>query len=349
MFRKNSLKRTLKLLVVLGVLALTVSVAIAQENPTPSRADRASVERPLPAAAEGLRLDTPIQVSGTEAAFRVAPELRTASGRQQVIVRLSQPAAAPAGTPAAFAAAGAQQAQVVAQARSLDSGAKVLGQTRLVLNAVMLEVDAAALAELARNPNVIAISPVRNYELDLTETVPYIGATAVQDMGYDGTGVKVAVLDSGIDYTHIAFGGAGTVEAYEANDPSIIEDGSFPTARVVGGYDYVGNDWPNGALAPDPDPLDWGPGGGHGTHVADIIGGAQGVAPGVDLYAVKVCSSVSTSCSGVALLQGMEFAVDPNGDGDPSDAVDVINMSLGSNYGDPRWDCLLYTSPSPRD
>jgi hypothetical protein len=53
----------------------------------------------------------------------------------------------------------------------------------------------------------------------------------------------------------------------------------------------------------------------------------------VDLYAVKVCSAVSTSCSGVALIQGMEFAVDPDGNGDPSDAVDIINMSLGSPYG----------------
>ena len=37
----------------------------------------------------------------------------------------------------------------------------------------------------------------------------------VQDLGYDGTGVKVAVLDSGIDYTHAAFGGEGTIEAYD--------------------------------------------------------------------------------------------------------------------------------------
>jgi hypothetical protein len=86
--------------------------------------------------------------------------------------------------------------------------------------------------------------------------------------------------------------------------------------------------------------LDHGPAAGHGTHVADIIGGAMGVAPGVDLYAVKVCSSVSTSCSGIALLQGMEFAVDPDGDGNIDDAVDIINMSLGSPYGDPRWDDL---------
>lgn len=41
-----------------------------------------------------------------------------------------------------------------------------------------------------------------------------------------------------------------------------------------------------------------------------------GVAPGVKLYAVKVCSAVSSSCSGRALLQGIEYAIDPNGDGD---------------------------------
>ena len=65
-----------------------------------------------------------------------------------------------------------------------------------------------------------------------------------------------------------------------------------------------------------------------------------GVAPGVDLYAVKVCSAVSSSCCGVALIQGMEYAVDPNGDGDTSDRVDVINMSLGRNYGQPFDDDL---------
>ena len=80
--------------------------------------------------------------------------------------------------------------------------------------------------------------------------------------------------------------------------------------------------------------------GGHGTHVADIIGGTLGVAPDAELYAVKVCSSVSTSCSGVALIEGMDFAVDPNGDGSTNDAVDIINMSLGSPYGQAFFDDL---------
>jgi hypothetical protein len=95
---------------------------------------------------------------------------------------------------------------------------------------------------------------------------------------------------------------------------------------------FLGELWPGGPLLPNDDPIDFQ---GHGTHVADIIGGDGGVAPGVDLYAAKVCSAVSTACSGLAMVQGLEWAVDPNCDGDPSDHMDVVNMSLGASYGQP--------------
>src|SRR6185503_3350183 len=115
--------------------------------------------------------------------------------------------------------------------------------------------------------------------------------------------------------------------------------------KVVGGYDFVGDKWPNVTPeAPDPNPIDLQ---GHGTHTADITGGKStdgthlGVAPGAKLYAVKVCSSVSTACSGVALLEGMDFALDPNGNGTIEDAVDVINMSLGTAYGQIQDDLSL--------
>src|SRR5664280_354296 len=171
-------------------------------------------------------------------------------------------------------------------------------------------------------------------------------------MGFKGKGVKVAVLDTGIDYTQTEFGGPGTQAGYVAAygsgtaDPknTIINDGTFPTARVKGGYDFVGESWPLANEKADPDPIDspaagtvlgnaYGTDGGHGTHVADIIGGAKGVAPQADLYAVKVCSSVSTSCSGVALIEAMDWVLDPNGDGDLSDHMDIVNLSLGSDYG----------------
>ena len=166
--------------------------------------------------------------------------------------------------------------------------------------------------------------------------MPYIGATAVQAVGFDGTGVSVAVLDTGIDYLHANLGGSGDPADFAPTTRG--RAGTFPTAKVVGGYDFVGGlaGPTGGPAAPDPDPLDDGPDGGHGTHVADIIGGLGGVAPGVDLYARQgLLLGQSTACSGVALIQGMEFAVDPNGDGDPSDHVDIVNMSLGSLYGQP--------------
>lgn len=222
-------------------------------------------------------------------------------------------------------------------------GGKELARVQTAHNAIAVSIDASQLTQVAALTGVAKVRPVLNYELDLSATVPYVGASAAQSRGVDGTGVIVAVLDSGIDYTHRNLGGAGTEAAYiDAYGTATTDsrnktlDGLFPTAKVIGGYDFVGESWPNTPEVGDPDPIDLE---GHGTHVADIIGGLsadgthKGVAPGVKLMAVKVCSAVATSCSGIALLQGMDFALDPNGDGDTSDAVDVINMSLGSSYG----------------
>jgi subtilisin family serine protease len=246
-------------------------------------------------------------------------------------------------------------------------GGRELGRVSKAANAIAVSIDASRLKDVLDLPGVRSIRPLLNFQLDLSETVPYIGAAAVQAAGIDGTGVRVAVLDSGIDYTHAFFGGPGTAAAYTAaygtttSDPrNTTTDGLFPTAKVIGGTDFVGEVWPTpdparcgmnpdgtprACLVGDPDPIDCGPAaiaapcaGSHGSHVADIIGGNdggahKGVAPGASLYAVKVCSAVATSCSGLAMLMGMDFALDPDGDGDMSDAVDVLNMSIGSPYG----------------
>src|SRR5947209_8684513 len=122
-----------------------------------------------------------------------------------------------------------------------------------------------------------------------------------------GDGVRVAVIDTGIDYTHPALGG-----------------GFGPGFKVAGGYDFV-ND--------DPDPRD---DNGHGTHVSGTIAGNSdtiiGVAPHATLYAFKVLDA-NGGGSGSDVMAGIERAADPNGDGDPSDHVDVANMSLGGAGG----------------
>ncbi|MGH8179183.1 MAG: S8 family serine peptidase, partial [Steroidobacter sp.] len=229
-------------------------------------------------------------------------------------------------------------------------GARELGRVHVAHNAVAVTVDASALPSIRQLPGVVKVRPVIHYRLMLEETVPYVGAAAAHANGIEGEGVVVAVLDSGVDYTHRNLGGPGTTAAYaaaygdEPGDPkNETRDGLFPTEKVIEGFDFVGEAWPNDERTEDPDPID-APGapvamGGHGTHVSDIVAGKtadgshQGVAPEASLLGVKVCSAVSTSCNGVALLRGMDFALDPNGDGDVSDAADVINMSLGSDYG----------------
>jgi subtilisin family serine protease len=320
------------------------------------KAQRPSQLQAAPPQVTDLQLGTPVRTPDGVRPAALAESLRNATGTKQVVIRLkAQPTATIKGSAkqkAQFAKVEAQQKSFIGRAKAISASFRTLGRTQTALNAVMASVPAKALAKLSRDPAVAKISPVVDYQLDLSETVPYIGGSALQALGLTGSGVKVAVLDSGVDYTHAAFGGPGTLEAYynafgtklqheknrKTND---VYKGvkQFPTSKVYGGYDFVGEAWPDGALRPDPDPIPCGPtikdlcDGTHGTHVADIIAGEQGVAPDAKVLAVKICSSVSTSCSGVALIQGMDFSMDPNGDGVTSDAVDIINMSLGSPYG----------------
>lgn len=325
-------------LVIAAVSALVTTSTLSAADLGAARAARA-----LPAHIQSARLaedatQTPLLDSS----------LFNASGAQQVIVRLR--------TPAVGAGAGSTQSQIQAEQAAFIGRlgnhaptAQVIATVQLVLNAVFVQVDARDLPAIAADAGVTRMAPVGSYEKSLSDTVPYIGAATLQGLGVTGDGSRVAVLDSGIDYTHADLGGSGNVADFAANDPNVLAPGDgFPNAKVVGGFDFTGGFWPNtpgGVTQPDPDPLDKAPAGqvdgaGHGSHVGAIIAGAGGVAPNADLYAVKVCSSVSNSCSGVALIQGMEFAVDPNGDDDPADHVDIINMSLGSSFGQPFDDDL---------
>jgi len=308
--------------------------------------------------------------------------LTVSGGAVNVVVTLTDPSVAVAANRQGLSAAqqraydnrlAAKQAAVSQRLKAV--GGRELARVTTALNAIVLRVHSSKIRMLQRMKGVASVRPINDYELDLSETVPYIGAAAAQAGGVDGTGIDIAIIDSGIDYTHENFGGLGTAAAYTAaygtttaDAKNTTTDGLFPTAKVVNGFDFVGEFWPNRApgdppapapvvLHPDPDPIDCGTSaipapcaGGHGSHVADIasgIGPNVGVAPGASLYSYKACSAVSTSCSGVAMLQSVNAALDPNGDGSTADRVDVMNLSIGSSYGQVEDDIsLAFTNAS---
>ncbi|MEZ4832717.1 MAG: S8 family serine peptidase [Caldilineaceae bacterium] len=239
--------------------------------------------------------------------------------------------------------------------------AQVIYRVQRTFNGVAVRVDTAVVDQIAALPGVRAVYPLPTYEIELGLTVPFVGAPELWDAlrlaGVDGNSISIGIVDTGIDYLHRDFGGPGV--GYQDNDPTRTDDlHSYPSAKVVGGYDFVGDAYTGSAdsstLRPDPDPMDcWG----HGTHVAGIAAGygtltngntytgtysadlnfaqfgiGPGVAPRANLYALKVFG-----CSGATQVveQAIDWAVDPNQDGDFSDRLDVLNLSLGSSFGSP--------------
>ncbi|KAM3073458.1 hypothetical protein ACMFMG_004644 [Clarireedia jacksonii] len=154
------------------------------------------------------------------------------------------------------------------------------------------------------------------YGGDLSSSLEMGGVDKLHAKGIKGKGIKIGIIDTGVDHRHPALGG-----------------GFGPDFKIAGGYSFV-ND--NGTLTNSPDPLSTCIAGGHGTHVAGIIGmdplpGSDGfpitgVAPEASLYMYRTfdCSNAGGSDT---IMAGMLKA--------HSDGVDIISMSLAVGTQNP--------------
>ena len=230
---------------------------------------------------------------------------------------------------------GAQQ-RVLAALRIHGRKARELYSVQTAYNGIAAKVDASIIPELRGHADVKGVYALPIHYLENSSSLPFIKAASAwaASGGNAGDGVKIAVIDTGTDYLHANFGGPGTAAAYAANNRGIIEPGTFPTAKVVGGMDFAGDAYTGANVpVPDPDPLDCN---GHGSHVSGTATGlgvnadgttflgsydagtvfqsfsiGPGVAPRAQLYALKVFG-----CAGSTGLttQAINWAVDPNGE-----------------------------------
>ncbi|MBT2763291.1 S8 family serine peptidase [Paenibacillus sp. ISL-20] len=218
--------------------------------------------------------------------------------------------------------------------RSLDTkniSHEISNQYSYAFNGVSMEIDGSKVEALLDIPGVLGVYP----DLEVTvgpkgevnpymkDTGPFIGAPEVWDLGYTGKGIKVGVIDTGIDYVH-----------------PVLKD------AYKGGYDFVDNDndpyettpldWENDPSNPpqvdDRGSMYWTD---HGTHVAGTIGardvgeyGVVGIAPGADIYAYRVLGPYGSGYSSW-VLGGIDRSV--------QDGMDVINLSLGNSRNDPDY------------
>jgi subtilisin family serine protease len=252
-------------------------------------------------------------------------ETTAAESNRLWFVELSNPPLADGGSVAALKSE-KQAFRNAARAAGLNYKERFAFDT--LWNGFSLEIDARDLARVAQLPGVKAIyavetislpEPPPDNELNLGTATDTTGASFAHDvLGVTGAGVRVGVIDTGLDYHHPDLGGC-----------------FGPGCRVFTGFDFVGDAFNSSGTTPaeltpvpDPDPDDCN---GHGSHVSGIVGASgaiRGVAPGVTFGAYRVFGCVGTT-SGDIMIAAMERAL--------ADGMHIVNMSIGSSRQWPQF------------
>ena len=215
----------------------------------------------------------------------------------------------------------------------------------LVLNAITVKVPASAINAVRAMPQVKRVEPNGQQRILLSQSVDYVNAPAaygqVEELtafdnhreGFEGQGINIAVLDTGIDWSHPMFGG----------DPTPPRHGLAPNVAAINSNQKVIYYLPFTGTVDDY---------GHGTHASADAAGYLGFAPGADsipntaddlrlhgvapqarLMGYKVCAA-NGSCVTAATNLAIEDAVSPLSlTLQPKPVAHVINLSLGGSGG----------------
>lgn len=222
---------------------------------------------------------------------------------------------------------------------------ELISQLKLSANGIKYRLTPDGINNVERHPLVKSVSIVEQQHLQ-TSNHPSLqsGIPELIDLGYTGKGTTIAIIGSGINYELETFGGRYSVAQIGSitNDNTVIEPNSFPTSKVIAGVDLAGSLYnpSNPEFATpvrDPDPFE--STFSHESRVAAVAAGqptqsnplARGVAPDAKLMSIKIFRD--GAISGTELIaEGIEFALDPNEDGNTDDRANIINISLGVSF-----------------
>lgn len=206
------------------------------------------------------------------------------------------------------------------------------------MNGIAVELPANKIKEVLNFDVVRAIwsdvevkidPPIKEEKLDkeqiepyMMESIPYLQIDKLHTEGYTGEGIKVGVLDTGIDYNH------PDLDGVYAGGYDMVDDDNDPMETTY--QDWIDSEQPeyNGSNSYYTE---------HGTHVAGTIAGEgdnssehriKGVAPEVDLYGYRVLGPYGSGTS-ENVIAGIDRAI--------AEGMDVINLSLGAMVNDPLF------------